>query len=272
MTPLVEANGAAVYHADWRALLDVVPTCDALIVDAPYSQRTHAGHDDGVSSVENMRNFATLTGGQQKDRAYAARKAALGLTHRRSLSYSAWSPDDVRAFVAAWSPRVKGWFVTITDDVLAPAWQAALDAAGRYAFAPLPFVAPGSRVRLTGDGPSNWTCWIIVARPRSREFAKWGTLPGAYVLPPGEGGSMPVVGGKPRWIMERLIEDYSRPGDLIVDPCCGAGTTLAAAVRIGRRAVGGDVNQEHAEMASRWVIDPGPTCPTQDQARQRVLF
>jgi site-specific DNA-methyltransferase (adenine-specific) len=67
---------------------------------------------------------------------------------------------------------------------------------------------------------------------------------------------MAVVGGKPLWLMERLVEDYSRPGDLVVDPCCGAGTTLLAALRTGRRAIGGDVLREHAEIAARRVMQP----------------
>jgi DNA modification methylase len=53
--------------------------------------------------------------------------------------------------------------------------------------------------------------------------------------------------------MERLVEDYSRPGDLVCDPCCGAGTTLEAALRTGRLAVGGDVLREHAELSARRV-------------------
>ena len=285
---------AQVYHCDWRDLLSLVPECDTLLVDAPYSERTHAGHDAGVSTAERMRHFATLNGGQEKDRTYALRKAEKGESHRRPLDYKPFSKTDVDAFVGAWSPRVRGWFVSITDDVLAPRWQRALEDSGRYVFAPLPFVAPGSRVRMTGDGPSAWTCWIVagtedndiagpgeegahivVARPSNREFASWGTLPGAYVLPPGQGGKLPVVGGKPLWLMQRLVEDYSRPGDLVVDPCCGAGTTLVAALRSGRRAIGGDINAEHAELARKWCSNPtrpAPGIETEDGDVQPGLF
>jgi len=227
MQALATVPGASVYHCDWRALLDVVPTCNALIVDAPYSERVHAGHDAGV--CDDM---------------------------RRSLDYAAWSAKDVSEFVSAWSPRVSGWMASITDHALAREWESAMAAAGRYVFTPLPFYAPGSRIRLAGDGPSNWTTWIVVARPRTKQMAAWGTLPGGYALPKGHAESMVVVGGKPLWLMERLVEDYTRPGDLVVDPCCGAGTTLVAALRTGRRAIGGDVLREHAEIAARRVMQP----------------
>ena len=170
---------------------------------------------------------------------------------------------------------MRGWFVSITDHVLVRAWESYLAFSGRYVFAPVPYVAPGSRIRLSGDGPSSWTCWIVVARPRNREFASWGTLPGAYVLPGGHGGNLPVVGGKPMWLMQRLVEDYSRPGDLVCDPCCGAGTTLVAALRSGRRAIGGDVMPEHAEMARIWTANPHLNAPRGElelDERQGALY
>lgn len=40
----------------------------------------------------------------------------------------------------------------------------------------------------------------------------------------------------------RLIEILSQPGDTILDPFCGSGTTLVEALRLGRDAVGFDVN------------------------------
>ena len=234
---LADAGAAQVFHSDWRDLLPVAAACNALIVDAPYSQRTHSGH--GTQERWGTSLPPTHDGGQ-----------------RREINYQAWGDADVRAFVEAWTERVGGWMVSITDDVLAPVWRAEFERVGRMAFAPIPFVAPGSRVRLAGDGPSCWTVYIMVARPRTREMSRWGTLPGAYVLPPGFAERMKVVGGKPLWLMERLVEDYSRPGDLIVDPCCGVGTTLAAAVRTGRRAIGGDVMREHAEAAAQRLRQP----------------
>jgi len=214
----------------WQEVLADVEHVDAVIVDAPYSARTHASHN---STSACDRSASTRAG------------RAASIVERRAIDYRGWSNDDVCAFVEAWSSRCRGWFVTITDHVLAPMWAAALEDAGRYVFYPLPWVAPGSRVRLSGDGPSCWTCWIIVARPRTKEFAMWGTLPGAYVIQQDRGAH---IGGKPIALMEALVRDYTRPGDLVCDPCAGYGTTLAAAVRNGRRAVGAELDPEtHAQ-------------------------
>jgi len=122
---------------------------------------------------------------------------------------------------------------------------------GRYVFAPLPIVELGSRIRLSGDGPSTWTCWAIVSRPKTREMQRWGTLPGAYVTDREAIGSRPVVGGKHLRAMRSIIRDYTRPGDLVCDPCAGGGTTLLAARMEGRRSIGAEMMPEHYDIARR---------------------
>jgi SAM-dependent methyltransferase len=47
-------------------------------------------------------------------------------------------------------------------------------------------------------------------------------------------------------IAARAIAHYTRPGDLVLDPMCGIGTTLVEAIHLGRRAVG-------VEYEPHWV-------------------
>lgn len=253
-TCLVERDDVAVYHASWAELLDALPrredgtVCDSTIFDAPYSAKTHAGHDGGTRYDGSVVD--------RGDDAYGHRKKT------RGINYAPWSPEDVHAFAGAWAPATRGWTCSITDDVLAPHWRSAFEAAGRYAFAPIPIVEIGSRVRLVGDGPSSWTCWLVVARPSDGAWldawraARKGrgearALPGAYVYT--GHGDREVMGGKRTDCMEALVRDYSLPEDWIADPCCGGGTTLLAALMNGRRAIGGDVMREHAEHTAERV-------------------
>jgi DNA modification methylase len=48
-----------------------------------------------------------------------------------------------------------------------------------------------------------------------------------------------------------VIGYASRPGELVVDPFAGYGTTLAVAERMGRRALGIELVPEHLEIARR---------------------
>lgn len=235
----------------WQDVLADV-TCDLLCVDAPYSVRTHAGHDAGAVDSNGDIDRPGVRGNRERQKAGLA-------PMRRHIPYAAWSPADVSTFVESWAPRTRGWIVSITDDVLAPAWASAMEAAGRYVFAPLPFVETGSRVRLSGDGPSAWTCWVIVSRPKTREFQRWGTLRGAYVS---TFERKDVVGGKPLGLMRAIVEDYSREGDLVCDPCAGAGTTLLAARMEGRLYIGAEADPVTHALATRRLAHM-PTVPGQ---------
>ncbi len=46
---------------------------------------------------------------------------------------------------------------------------------------------------------------------------------------------------KPLALLERIISASSNPGDLVLDPFCGCGTTVCAAQKLGRRWIGIDI-------------------------------
>ena len=48
---------------------------------------------------------------------------------------------------------------------------------------------------------------------------------------------------KPVALLERIIQSSSNEGDVILDPFCGCGTTIAAAQKLGRRWIGIDITQ-----------------------------
>ena len=237
----------------WQDVLADVE-CDALITDPPYSDKTHAGHDSGAAAGMDARgaDYRKRTNG----------KPTGGTGPRQAITYAAWGEDDVNAFVDHWGPRTKGWIAVVTDHVLAPIFAGALampENGGRYVFAPIPIVETGSRVRLTGDGPSSWTCWLVIGRPKREPYSKWGTLPGAYIGA-GKGDRM-LIGGKDSTIMRSIIRDYSRPNDLVCDPTAGAGTTLLAAAMEGRRAIGAECDPKHFDIATKRLREAVITPP-----------
>jgi hypothetical protein len=55
----------------------------------------------------------------------------------------------------------------------------------------------------------------------------------------------------------QLIEAYTEPGELVVDPFCGGGTTLVAAKRLGRKWLGFDISEESVALSKKRLQDDG---------------
>lgn len=228
----------------WQDVLADVDEVDCLITDPPYSARTHRGHDHAVRGSRLAMSGRAYKRIDRRDQSVYS----VGMNRRRAIDYQPLDDISVVEVVEHWSPRVRGWICVLTDHILAPVWSAALEAVGRYVFSPLACMDPGSRVRLSGDGPSQWSVWLIVARPRTREAARWGALRGGYVRT-GPGERRVVIGGKPMWLMKMIVGDYSKVGDLVCDPYAGGATTLLAASQLDRRAVGAEMAPETYQIA-----------------------
>ncbi|MBN2006985.1 MAG: site-specific DNA-methyltransferase [Anaerolineae bacterium] len=61
---------------------------------------------------------------------------------------------------------------------------------------------------------------------------------------------------KPLLLLERIIELASKENDVVLDPFCGSGTTLVAAVSLNRRAIGIDASEEALEITRRRLEHP----------------
>ena len=61
---------------------------------------------------------------------------------------------------------------------------------------------------------------------------------------------------KPILLLERIIQISTDPGDLVLDPFCGSGTSLVAAKLAGRRAIGIDISTEACELSRSRINEP----------------
>lgn len=59
----------------------------------------------------------------------------------------------------------------------------------------------------------------------------------------------------PAHLVAPLIEACSNPGDLVLDPFAGSGTTCVVAASLGRRCLGIELNRDYAAMASRALFE-----------------
>jgi len=70
---------------------------------------------------------------------------------------------------------------------------------------------------------------------------------------------------KPVVILKRLIEIYTDPGDVVIDPCAGSASTLRAAYELGREAYGFEILKEYCRKAQESMLAP-------EVLKQETLF
>jgi site-specific DNA-methyltransferase (adenine-specific) len=58
---------------------------------------------------------------------------------------------------------------------------------------------------------------------------------------------------KPVELLERLINLFTDPGDMVIDPVAGSGSSLVAAIRRGRGCVGFEIKKNFYKDAKSWI-------------------
>lgn len=59
---------------------------------------------------------------------------------------------------------------------------------------------------------------------------------------------------KPVAVIKKLIEIFTDEGDVVIDPCCGSGSTLRAAAELGRSAFGFEIDRTFYTRAKNEML------------------
>jgi len=84
-----------------------------------------------------------------------------------------------------------------------------------------------------GDAPRTWS--VVAGYDDDGEAGRWGNHPNH----------------KPFSVLEPLVRQWSRPGDLLLDPFAGSGSIPAAALRLQRRAACSEIEAEWVGRLAR---------------------
>lgn len=211
---------------DFR-MVDLPARVDHVITDPPYERHMHAAK----RGEKLFRNDG-----------YAA---------PQGLDFDAISDDARRAVCELAAARCAGWFMAFCTPEGVAAWRDAIEAAGMKYKRAMPWVKPDSAPQFNGQGPAG-ACEMMVAAWAGRGHSRWNGGGGRGEFrgpcqPSGRDGRHPTE--KPIWLMMNLVRLFTRPGDLILDPFAGGGSTGVAALRLGRRFVGVEVDPKYHAMA-----------------------
>ena len=62
---------------------------------------------------------------------------------------------------------------------------------------------------------------------------------------------------KPLALLERIVQASTNPGDLVLDPFMGSGTTGVAALNLDRKFIGIEMEEKYCKIAEKRLKDAG---------------
>lgn len=215
MTPYYDDGTVQIFHGDCREVLPGLSAVDHVITDPPYSDVTHAGARGGEGDTVLV-DFAAVT------------------------------DADVRRYFDLIDAR--RWIIATVD------WRHVRELErrppGRYRFVRFGvWVKPNGAPQFTGDRPA--TGWEAIAiLHRAGDKMRWnGGGHHAVFTHAKINGQHPTA--KPEALLIELVDAFTDAGETVLDPFMGSGTTLVAAKRLGRKAIGIELEEKYCEIAAQ---------------------
>lgn len=144
--------------------------------------------------------------------------------------------DTILAPVAAEFLRLtRRWLVIFHDEEISDRWRSEM---GRAYVRKGIWVKPDAMPQITGDRPGQGHEPCTIAHPPGRKRWNSGGKAAIWTHTRSNGAERPDHPcPKPLSLMRELVEDFTDPDDVVLDAFAGSGTTGAACVQLGRRAI-----------------------------------
>lgn len=208
---------------------------DHVITDPPYSKdmylryRTNAGAGVGVYATPGRKSGHV--------------KNALEMHNLRIGAI-----DDLLTPMTAQIKRVcSRWAIVFSDVEISHRWREEFDSwyvrSGAWA-------KPDPMPQISGDRPGHGFEIATIAHPETRKRWNGGGRPALWICGTAKGDDRPDHPcPKPLELMEKLVRDFTDPGETILDPFAGSGTTGVAAIRLGRNFIGWEKDPKYHAIA-----------------------
>lgn len=241
MKPEIQAvlNGSsrwAVVCSDNGDVLPTIPdkSITHIITDPPYTEHTHVKSRIGSSIAVDGDSVAA-----------GSRSVDLGFAH---------IAEAERTMIAVQVARIcTRWSLFFTDCEGLGDWRRAVLDAGLQHIRSGAWVKLNATPQFTGDRPGTGVEMIEIAHPKGRK--KWNgggkhaLWTHAIAIDRAGKGDRVHTTQKPLPLMLELVELFTDPGDVVLDPFCGSGTTGVACIRLGRRFIGVEKDAKYAAVA-----------------------
>lgn len=235
MKPYYDQDGITIYHADCRDVLPQLGPVDHVITDPPYARDIYMRMTRQVAL--GMSGERCITGSSGL---VAMEQGAIGLMDESLMAEVCWSIKSV-----------KRWALVFSDIESCHLWRQWMGEAG------LRYVRTGAWVKgnpmpqMTGDRPAVGFEPVTICHAQGAMKWNGGGHPGVWQYNSDQ--ARPVVHPcpKPLKLMQKLVALFTDPGETILDPFMGSGTTLVAAKDLGRKAIGIEMNEAYCDVSAK---------------------
>lgn len=223
-----EIGPCVLYQGDCLQVMDTHGPVDNLFSDPPYEAIMHAAKQDAA------KRGLRIDGGVEP----------------KPLDFEAIDP--IRAQFTDLSARcTNGWFIVFCSPEGVRPWADEINPSSMKYKRACVWVKPDCAPQMNGQGPAMGAESFVCAWA-GKGHARWnaGGKRGVYwcpVNPPDRDGRHPTE--KPWRLFHELLLDFTQPGETVLDPFMGSGTTLVACVKTGRRGIGIEKDPEYFEVA-----------------------
>lgn len=226
-----QIGDCTLYLGDCLKVMSVLPCVHHVISDPPYEASLH-------DSKNSLRGPVRVDAGPDL----------------KGLDFA--PIDAIRADVVSSAERLcLGWFIAFCTVEGVAKWADAINPSTLKYKRACVWVKPDSTPQLNGQGPAQGAECFVTAWA-GRGHARWnsGGKRGVYthcVNGPHRHGEHPTE--KPASLMREIILDFTAPGETVLDPFMGSGTTGVACARLGRKFIGIELNPRWHDIACRRI-------------------
>ncbi len=208
---------------------------DHIITDPPFDERVHSKPRAGTRPL--------LMG-----------NGKLGHGRETEFGFEAITQTEIETAAVQFVRLSLRWTLIMSNIELATRWRTAMEAAGAKYVRTAMWETLASTPNMAGNGPAAAHIAISVfhstkTRRRWNAGGKRGSYRHKICVSHNSCEVRIHPTQKPIALMRELVEDFTDPGDLILDPFCGSGTTGAAALALGRRFIGIEKRVDFASAA-----------------------
>ena len=214
-----------IIHGDCREVLPTLGQVDHVITDPPFEKEAHT-----------LQRRVKRSG---------------GVMEIEALSFSAITQVERMEISAEIARLAKRWAIVFSQVEAVMEWQRALTTTNELAARRIGvWVKPDAMPQFSGDRPGMGYESIVFAHRKGR--SKWNGGGRVAVFTHNKntpGGAHHHETQKPLPLMLELVELFTDPDDLVLDPFCGSGTTGVACLRLGRRFIGIERDEKYHAVA-----------------------